>query len=123
MAHKVERVHASKNDCPRGLAEHLEYMARELEQHMLKEEELLFPMILAGDGALAAMPIQVMEQEHQDHGKNLTRLHALARGFEAPDEACGTWQALYLGLRELEAALMRHIHLENHVLFPMVLRG
>ena len=69
------------------------------------------------------MPVQVMEQEHKDHGANLARMRELAHGFEPPSEACGTWRALYLGVRELEAELMKHIHLENHVLFPLALRS
>lgn len=123
MSQKVESVHALKPDCPRGLAEHLQQMHAELEQHMLKEEDILFPMIRQGHGAMAAMPIQVMEEEHRDHAKNLERLRALASGFTAPEEACNTWRALYLGLAELEAMLMEHIHLENHVLFPRALAG
>ncbi len=123
MARKVEEVHGDKPGCPRGLCAHLEHMQEALEQHMLKEEEILFPMIRAGQGAMAGMPIQVMEQEHQEHGINLTRMCELAHEFKAPPEACGTWQALYLGLEELRQALMQHIHLENNVLFPRVLRG
>ena len=122
MAQKVERVHGEKPSCPSGLAAHLEFMADELEQHMQKEEQVLFPMIASGRGAMAAIPVQVMEQEHKDHGENLARMRELAHGFEPPAEACGTWRALYLGVAELESDLMHHIHLENHVLFPLALR-
>ena len=123
MARKVEAVHGDKSSCPRGLADHLEHMSEELEQHMQKEEQLLFPMILGGRGRMASMPISVMEQEHQDHGRNLARMSVLAHEYVAPEEACNTWRALYLGLAELEAELMEHIHLENHVLFPRTLNG
>ena len=47
----------------------------------------------------------------------------LTADLEAPADACGTWRALYDGLRELELDLMRHVHLENNVLFPAVLNG
>ena len=122
MARKVEDVHGDKPTCPTGLSAHLEHMHVALEEHMLKEEEILFPMIRSGQTAMASMPIRVMEQEHDEHGKNLARLCELAHEFEAPPEACATWQALYLGLKELKEALMQHIHLENNVLFPCVLR-
>lgn len=121
MATKVERVHADKPNCPKGLAAHLQFLADELEGHMQKEEQVLFPMLLAGHGAQAGGPIQVMESEHQEHGRNLAMLRQLAHDFTPPAEACGTWRALYLGLAELECAVMQHIHLENHVLFPRVL--
>lgn len=123
MARKVEKVHADKKSCPHGLAEHVERIAEELEQHMQKEEQVLFPMILAGRGRMAAMPIQVMEEEHDDHGRNLAKLRELAHGFTPPDDACGTWRALYLGLAELDQEVMHHIHTENNILFPRALRG
>lgn len=123
MARKVEKVHADKASCPRGLADHLERVAEELEMHMQKEEQVLFPLILAGRGRMAAMPIQVMEEEHDDHGRNLAKLRELATGFTPPDDACGTWRALYLGLAELDQEVMHHIHTENNILFPRALRG
>ncbi|MAG31432.1 MAG: iron-sulfur cluster repair di-iron protein [Deltaproteobacteria bacterium] len=123
MARKVEEVHGEKATCPRGLAAHLGKMEEELELHMQKEEEVLFPLILSGRGRMASMPVHVMEQEHRDHGQNLVRLRELAHDFAAPAEACGTWRALYLGLVELESELMQHIHLENNILFPRALRS
>lgn len=122
-AAKVERVHADKPSCPRGLAAHIERMTEELEDHMQKEEQVLFPLIERGHGPMAAMPIQVLEHEHRDHALNLERLRALGHGYEPPPEACNTWRALYLGLAQLERDLMQHIHLENNVLFPRALRS
>ncbi len=123
-ARKVERVHADKSACPRGLADHIEHMAHDLEAHMLKEERVLFPAILGGHrGPGLAPPVQVMRAEHDTHGANLRRLRELAHGFEAPPEACRTWRALYDGLARLEAELMEHVHLENNVLFPRALAG
>lgn len=123
MASKVERVHADKPAVPRGLALLLARAAEELEQHMQKEEQVLFPLILAGRGRLAGMPIQAMEREHVDHGQNLAALRALAHGYVPPPAACNTWRALYLGLEALEREVMQHIHLENNILFPRALRG
>lgn len=122
-ARKVEAVHGEKPSCPKGLAAHLERISEELEDHMQKEEQVLFPMVLSGRGAMAAMPVQVLEMEHNDHARNLQRSRALAHDFIPPPEACGTWRALYLGLEELERELMQHIHLENNVLFPRALRS
>ena len=98
-------------------------MAEALEEHMQKEEQVLFPMIRGGRGRMARMPVQVLEEEHRDHAQNLARMRELAGDFDPPAEACGTWRALYLGLHELEAEIMQHVHLENHVLFPRALRG
>lgn len=123
MARRVEEVHAEKSTCPRGLAEHLERMGEEMELHMQKEEQVLFPLLRNGRGRMAGTPIQVMEQEHRDHGRNLEHLRELANDYTPPPEACGTWNALYLGLAEFERELMEHIHTENNILFPRALRG
>jgi regulator of cell morphogenesis and NO signaling len=123
-ARRVERVHRNKPSCPAGLAALLARLAAELELHMLKEEQALFPVIRSGrGGALVHMPIRVMMEEHDDHGATLRRLRALATGFAPPPEACATWRALYAGLEKLEAELMEHIHLENNVLFPRALNA
>ena len=123
MATKVEQVHADKPTCPRKLAATLERIQGELEDHMQKEEQVLFPLVQSGRGHMAAMPVQVLETEHRDHARNLERLRTLTDGYVPPAEACNTWRALYLGLAELERDLMQHIHLENNVLFPRALRG
>lgn len=121
-ARKIERVHAKKPSCPRGLASHLERMETEVFQHLAKEEQILFPAILSGSrGGQVHMPVSVLMQEHDDHGANLERLRELATGYQWPDEACATWRALYDGLAKLETELMEHIHLENNVLFPRAL--
>ena len=121
MAGKVEEVHGKKSDCPHGLKEFLEQLSVELERHMQKEEQILFPMIRDGRGALAIMPIHVMEQDHDEAGEKLARIRTLTNSFLAPDKACPTWRALYLGLAAFEEELMLHIHLENNVLFPRAL--
>ena len=123
MARKVEAVHAARKSCPHGLADLLARVAEELEQHMQKEEQVLFPLVLAGHGRMAATPVRVLESEHEDHAQNLALLREKTDGHRAPPEACNTWRALYLGLAELERELMQHIHLENNVLFPRALRG
>lgn len=123
MAKKVERVHADKDGCPHGLAAHLEVVHADVLNHLAKEEQVLFPMILAGAGARATAPIAVLTHEHDDHGEALRRNRELTQNLTPPDHACTTWRALYLRLGELEGELMDHIHLENNVLFPDALRG
>lgn len=123
LARRVERVHAEKVLCPAGLALHLEDTWMAVDEHLAKEEQILFPMIRAGRGHLAHMPVRVMIQEHEDHAASLARTRALARDFELPQSACASWRALYDGLLVLELELMEHIHLENNVLFPAVLNA
>ncbi|MCB9832538.1 MAG: iron-sulfur cluster repair protein YtfE [Planctomycetes bacterium] len=123
MAEKVEHVHAERATCPRGLAAHLRRMGVELEEHMQKEEQVLFPLLIGGGARMALMPIKVMEQEHRDHGTNLEKLVRLTNDFTPPEDACVTWRALYAGLEELRRELMDHIHIENNLLFPKAVQG
>ncbi|ALS98045.1 iron-sulfur cluster repair protein YtfE [Lacimicrobium alkaliphilum] len=115
LARRVEHVHGDSDDCPHGLADHLEAMYQELENHMQKEEQILFPMLVRD--IFPSGPISVMEEEHLEHGQALEKMQALARNLELPPGACNTWTALYVGLKELKEDLMEHIHLENNILF------
>ncbi|MFZ2290042.1 MAG: iron-sulfur cluster repair protein YtfE [Halopseudomonas yangmingensis] len=117
LARKVEQVHNDHPACPHGLADHLSDMLQELESHMLKEEQILFPMLARGQIAMAGGPISVMRFEHDQHGEALAQLQRLSNDACPPEGACRTWQALYLGLQELRQDLMDHIHLENNILF------
>lgn len=118
LARRVEAVHREKAECPHGLADLLETMAAELEEHMRKEEQILFPMMARGGAPMIGGPIAVMRHEHDSHGGHLKALDALTGNATPPDGACNTWRALYSGIRKLEDDLMQHIHLENNVLFP-----
>ncbi|MEG0860622.1 MAG: iron-sulfur cluster repair protein YtfE [Pseudomonas sp.] len=117
LARRVEQVHGARRSCPNGLADHLQAMQQELEGHMLKEEQVLFPMLQQGMGQHAAPPVRVLRLEHDQHGEALETLLALTNNINPPDDACNTWRALYRGLAEFRDDLMQHIHLENNVLF------
>jgi regulator of cell morphogenesis and NO signaling len=99
----------------------------ELEPHMLKEEQVLFPAIRqleAADGEASfpfgsvANPIRMMEQEHENAGDGLSTIRKITNDFAVPGDACNTYLAMLDGLRELETDLHQHIHKENNILFP-----
>ena len=71
QATKVERVHADKPSVPKGLTKYLTMLHEELSSHMMKEEQILFPMIKQGMGSQAMGPISVMESEHDEAGELL----------------------------------------------------
>jgi regulator of cell morphogenesis and NO signaling len=118
LARRVEAVHSAHPKVPRGLAALLGTMAQELEAHMQKEEQVLFPLMRRGGNKAIGAPIAAMLAEHDDHGEHLGQLERLTDDFTIPEGACTTWRVLYLGARKLADELMEHIHTENNVLFP-----
>lgn len=126
MSERVAKVHGGHTPSLVELFAVFCAMAEELDGHMMKEEQILFPAIQAlCAGGVSVMPlggpVSCMLQEHDDAGEALARMRELTHGFTPPAEACNTYRALFAGLAELEEDLHRHIHLENAVLFPQAL--
>lgn len=128
---KVASVHGDRHQELARARALFEALCADLESHLMKEEQILFPHVVAAERAREGSgdapgscfgtvhsPITVMEMEHERAGAILAELRALTNGYVAPDDACNSYRALYHGLAELEADLHRHIHLENNVLFP-----
>jgi len=130
LTKKVAAAHGAKNPRLDGVRETFLALAEELSNHMMKEEEILFPMVRqleTGDeppvfhcGTLAS-PMRQMELEHEQAGSALQRLRELTDGFVAPAWACNTYRALLDALAHFERDLHQHIHKENNVLFPRAL--
>ncbi len=105
-------------------------LKEELEAHLMKEENILFPLIralaeakISGDApgfhcGSVRNPLRVMLMEHDSAGAALETMRSLTGGYDPPAEVCATFRAFYWGLAELERDLHRHIHLENNILFP-----
>ncbi len=109
QATKVERVHADKPSVPKGLTKYLTMLHEELSSHMMKEEQILFPMIKQGMGSRAMGPISVMESEHDEAGELLEVIKHTTNNVTPPPEACTTRKAMYNGINELIDDLMEHI--------------
>jgi len=118
LARRVEAVHCDRPAAPHGLANRLERIVGELEDHMHKEEQILFPLMRRGGHPMISQPIFVLTAEHDDHGEHLRELERLTGEFQVPDDACTTWRALYAGVEKFAEDLVDHIHIENNVLFP-----
>ncbi len=117
LAQRVEAVHAAEAECPRGLADHLALMFDDLQSHQAREEQVLFPMLLAGGHLMVRFPIARMMAEHRDVEEQLLRLQALTRDFSSPPQACGTWQTLARLCRKIDVELREHMRTENERLF------
>lgn len=128
MVRKVAAVHGENHPWMLELDGVYIRFAAEMEAHMMKEEQMLFPMIRSVErGESAATepcghgidaPIRVMEHEHDAAGDDLLRMRELSDGFRPPAHACNTFRAMLDGLAELEDDTHRHVHKENSILFP-----
>jgi regulator of cell morphogenesis and NO signaling len=104
----------------------------EMDLHMKKEEDILFPRILeieksGGDANLfpagyISGPIAMMEQEHENAGDILFEIRSLTNQYTVPPGTCTTFRICLSELREFEDNLHEHVHLENNILFPKALQ-
>jgi regulator of cell morphogenesis and NO signaling len=106
-------------------------VSKDLKQHLMKEEEILFPFIkyliktekqkLKAErpyfGTLSN-PINMMEAEHIIAGDSMSQIRKLTNNFNPPEGACTTFKAYFNELKEFEEDLHKHVHLENYILFP-----
>ena len=118
LAARVEARHAGHAKVPAGLHAALQEASAALGEHMAKEEQILFPLMMQGGHTMIAAPIARLRVEHIEHGDRLDRLEVLTHDLELPEDACPTWHALYAGLRKLIDDVHEHVHLENNLLFP-----
>ncbi len=118
LAQKVETVHGDHDAAPAGLTEALLTLRDELDSHMAKEEQILFPLMRQGGHPAIQHPIAVMRHEHDTAAGLLHKITQVTHGLTLPEGACRSWTALYAGLEKFRDDLMAHMLLENEVLFP-----
>jgi regulator of cell morphogenesis and NO signaling len=131
LASKVERRYGAAHPEIQKLNEMLATVSSELVHHLFCEENMLFPYIEQLEGKQKGLfavpfdsiqqPIARMLQEHSQTGDEFRTLREITSNYQAPDDACTTYRALYRGLKDLEHDLYQHIHLENNILFPRAL--
>jgi len=128
---RILDVHGGRHPELADIAECWTAIHADLEPHLLKEERVLFPMVRELAGATSAPsfhcgtlrnPIGVMLREHDSVGDLLARLRRLTDGYRPPADGCATYRACFSALEHLEADTHLHIHKENNVLFPLVVR-
>lgn len=128
---KVARVHGQRHPELLDIAAKFYSLATELSEHLMKEEQVLFPYIRQISTAEFAAkpfgsvqnPINCMEAEHEDAGQLMQEIRELTDNYTPPADACTTYRVTFAKLQEFEADLHRHVHLENNILFPKAIQG
>jgi regulator of cell morphogenesis and NO signaling len=128
---KVEAKHGENHPEITDIQRLFTEVGREMIMHMQKEEQILFPYIDALERATSVHssveppffqtvvnPIHAMMKEHDAAGELVKQIRKASSDYTAPADACTSYKALYQDLREFEADLHQHVHLENNILFP-----
>ncbi|MFP4370764.1 MAG: iron-sulfur cluster repair di-iron protein [bacterium] len=96
----------------------------ELEEHLIKEEEEIFPLIKEYSKSEATAKdeetlkgILELENEHDKAGDIIKELREVTADYRLPEDACNSFKLCYSLLEDLESDLFQHIHLENNILF------
>lgn len=134
LANKVATKHGETHPELAQVRDVFAALAEELAVHLMKEEQILFPYIrlmeeakMQNEPAPPAMfgtvanPIRMMEHEHDGAGEALRALRATTKDYTLPEDACTSYGVLFESLKNFEADLHQHIHLENNLLHPRAL--
>ena len=108
-----------------------ERVSHDLEQHMRKEEMILFPYIKTLASAIELGrrrpitpfltldgPLKRMEQEHLETSQVFAKIKALLSDYTVPAGAGTMYRAAVRGMQGFIYDVHQHIHLENNLLFP-----
>jgi regulator of cell morphogenesis and NO signaling len=128
---KLVAVHGERHPELRQIAGHFAELSGELQSHMVKEEQVLFPYVRqlaasvefglkppVGMFGSVSNPIRMMEAEHRFAGDELGVIRGLSSNYSVPADGCTTYRVCYEELAAFDADLRQHIHLENNILFP-----
>lgn len=136
----LERVEASPDHASRlpaiGRIRRLfTRLEHELQQHLRKEENVLFPVILKMERCVASglpapresfgsvvNPITLMESDHDADARMWEELRDLTYGYTVPEDAPESVRLLIRELARMAEAIHEHTHLENNILFPRVMQ-
>jgi len=133
LAHleKVSTRHGDRNPELFEVYQLFDELKMDMEHHMYKEENILFPRIKQVNNSLKSSaisrsidrnflnaPISVMEDDHEKVGNILHEIKKLTADYTPPPGACTTYRVSFDELKQFELDLHRHVHLENNILFP-----
>ena len=120
IADQVEVLFATHERVPGGLGQHLRSMRAGLTRHIEREEQVVFPAVLAGNAGEIRGAIRDLELDHQSMEKALARVREITGDLSAPDDSGEEWKDLCDSLVAVEARIQRHARIEDQILFPRV---
>ena len=132
---KIATKHSDRHPELIEIANLFTQLKEEMESHMYKEENILFPRIkelekhsvefpLAIPASVyLEAPISEMEHEHDGAGSLLEQLREKTNNYTPPADACTTYRVAFASLQAFEIDLHQHVHMENNILFPRAIEA
>ena len=117
---KVLRVHGAHHPELYPAFKLFGNLKTELEQHLIREETILFPEIAELNEEKVQKLAKEIKEEHESAGELLDQLQAVTNNYALPSDACASFTNLYASLKEIEDDIHQHIHLENNILFKSI---
>lgn len=125
LVDKIGAVHGERHPELTEVGDLYRELRAELEPHLRREEDVVFPLIAIHGTAADDLPamLDLLAAEHDTVGDLLRRLRAVTGGYQVPADGCATYTACYRALAELESDTHLHVHEENNVLLPALRAG
>jgi regulator of cell morphogenesis and NO signaling len=102
----------------------------ELQQHLIREEQVIFPLIRELDYAQRrpehysgglSVSVRDLQHDHEAFEHEVRRVRALTNNYQPPPGSGDAVVRLYERLADLERDMIQHTRLEDHVLIPRAL--
>jgi regulator of cell morphogenesis and NO signaling len=114
---KVMKVHGPGQPHLVRLHQLFNELKTELEQHTLKEDNVVFPLIIKLEQGIPKdekdnieAKIKILEKDHDHAGLSIIKeLREITNDYTLPEHACGTYRLVYQRLEALESDLFQHI--------------
>lgn len=134
LAQKVAYQHSEAHPELKEVVSALFLFMHDLLNHMMREEQILFPNIKqllknnnqTPNGRFTTFGIikewvQLMQKEHRSSYSCLKHLNKLTHNYSAPPDASEGYQTLLRLLQEFESGFLKLMYIENNILFPKAL--
>lgn len=122
---KILRVHGENHSELAKVHKLFHTLKMELEQHLITEEEILFPLIKEYEQSPSRQLLDKIkkvthdiENEHEGAGDIIKELRKITNQYALSSDACTSFRIAYQKLEEMESDIFQHIHLENNILHP-----
>ena len=131
LIEKVRTVHGENHPELDELYASVKESLEDLESHLLKEENVLFPYLLdlfeaSQQGTTVPPmhcgtiqnPIRMMRLEHANEGDRYFHIQELTHNYDVPEDGCASYRLMMHDLEDFMNNLFEHIHIENNIIFP-----